>query len=233
MTEREQKELSMDEILASIRSILQEDNTDTSENKTNEEEEIFDLSTKMIVGNTDNVDAEDIIPLPIEDDISVEQLVRELEAEAGIFEADTKPEAEFIPEFEHVTCQEIEEEQFSEPDIETDFYFEPEQEVDSESLVEPYTEPEQDIVSNSVVETNLSTEDVCGELLGSFAKLFEEQKKSVGIPSSFDADKLVEQIVRETVENKIVPILDSWLKINLPKIIEKEVERVTVKADKY
>jgi len=163
--ERDQRELSMDEILASIRSILQESSGDAPLAEHLEEEEIFDLSPEMMVEE----------PYSEED---VEQVVRELEADAGI--SDDIADELGLDEYEPAPAVFVRKET-----------------------------------------------DIADGMIESFAQLFNERKASYS-PSS-NTDKLVEEIVREAIETKMVPVLDEWLERNLTKLIRQEVRRVVVK----
>ena len=235
MAESDKKELSMDEILASIRSILQETTSEAPKGY-NEEEEVFDLSNSMMVEGVETDEEKsdfDVSAKVFDDELieiiddDVEDIVKDLELDAGIFsgvEEDFKLDdnldiAEDIV-FEQSICV---------PDI---------KEVETKNPDCAEIEAKQDKV----------IEDISAEIIGSFAKLFDEHVSvhSKGVANvSYDADKLLETIIKRTVEEKIsnelvfnvikekiIPVLDAWLKMYLPKIVEKEVERVMVKVDR-
>lgn len=261
MAENNQKDLSMDEILASIRSILQDSATDKPAEK-NDEEEVFDLSSSMVIEENKAAEAKkfeigsnlqaneanefssllksddnkvqiidtnisdfevqrqiDDQLIEIVDDEHIENLVKDLEHDAGISDniADnlclnqTSTKSEPAEHFED--------------------------QMEFADIISSEDKPNQDKL----------IEDISAEIISSFAKLFDGSKikPAKNEPKAYDADRLLEEIIYHAVEQKIngelifgvvkekvIPVLDAWLKLYLPKIVEREVERVMVKVDK-
>lgn len=180
MAEQEQKELSMDEILASIRNILHESNAVTPQPYL-QEEEIFDLSPSMIVKQ------EAVPTIKVVEEVVVKDHTAAKKAQAVVADHD-------------------------------------------------------DMIKTAEKISN----DVSAEIIGSFSELFEQKNTSNNCDEcSFDANKLIEQIVfnavsakisneliYKIVKDKIIPVLNDWLKLYLPKMIEQEIQRVMVKVGK-
>lgn len=69
--------------------------------------------------------------------------------------------------------------------------------------------------------------DVSSEIIAGFAAVFAERRKQKPL-----LDQSVRELAESAVVNEVVPVLAQWLKDCLPAIIQKEIERVTVKAGK-
>lgn len=219
MAETDTKDLSIDEILASIRNILQETNGETV--STAADDDVFELSPDMILGGKSEAEsaaAADIAPVedkpvavadfaPVEDKPAVEaEPVSELPLVSQAAAAEASIGA-FAPEPETKICK------------------------PAEPLRQEPATPRQ---------------ETAGRMIKSFARLFEEQNTAaVSAVNSADAGRLLEEIVKNAVadkindcllnaavKEKIVPVLDSWLKLYLPEIVRQEVERVMVKVGK-
>lgn len=67
--------------------------------------------------------------------------------------------------------------------------------------------------------------DVSSEIIDSFAAVFAERRKQKPL-----IDLSARELAESAVINEVVPVLAQWLKERLPDIIRKEIERVTVKA---
>lgn len=210
MAIKDAKELSMDEILASIRSILHEN------------------------GNVRPADTEkkryDVPPVfPVEDRSPVP------ERPAAACPADTAPV--FEPQENQsdteddvaAVCNNIQKlMQSSDDEKEARFSIS----VDDEPLLpEPVlsaeikTEPERSAVTDKRTERHIGEKDISAEIIDSFAAVFAERRKQKPL-----IDLSARELAESAVINEVVPVLAQWLKDRLPDIIRKEIERVTVKA---
>ncbi len=202
MAEQEKKELSMDEILASIRNILQDSN-DEDAALSHDNEEVFELSSDMMVKESNQV------------------FDKNLEAKKQSFFASSA----------YLENKEDNSSSFSKDGfVSKDNYF---SNVEKKSF------------DMSFANKKEITENVCDNIIKDFANIFEQNKPLKQSQNmDFDAKNLLDKIVLEAIENKItnevledivkntvVPVLSNWLKLYLPKIVEKEVERVMVKVD--
>lgn len=207
MAETDTNDLSIDEILASIRNILQETNGETASAPI--DDDVFELSPEMILGGK-----------PEDEPVAV----------ANIAPADEKPavEQEVLPE-QPLTA--------------------PAEGPVCKTAVILTPEPEAKICEPTVLarpESPVARQETAGRMIKSFARLFEEKTAPAATAvNNADAGRLLEEIVKNAVadkindcllnaavKEKIVPVLDSWLKLYLPEIVRQEVERVMAKVGK-
>ena len=210
MAIKDAKELSMDEILASIRSILHENG---NVRPADTEEKRYDVPPVFPV--------EDRSPVP--------------ERPAAACPADTAPV--FEPQENQsdteddvaAVCNNIQKlMQSSDDEKEARFSIS----VDDEPLLpEPVlsaeikTEPERSAVTDKRTERHIGEKDISAEIIDSFAAVFAERRKQKPL-----IDLSARELAESAVIIEVVPVLAQWLKDRLPDIIRKEIERVTVKA---
>ncbi len=212
MAIKDAKELSMDEILASIRSILHESgNADTKEKR-------YDVPPVFPV--------EERLPVP-ERPVTVCPSDAAPVSEPRQNPSDTEDDVAAI-------CNNIQKLMQS-PDIEKETRFSIS--VDDEPLLTEPVISEASAPSAAVAEKDASPfahgqpdlpaadEDISAGIIDSFAAVFAERRKQKPL-----IDLSARELAESAVINEVVPVLAQWLKDCLPDIIRKEIERVTVKA---
>lgn len=207
MAIKDAKELSMDEILASIRSILHESG------KVALGEKRYDVPPVFPV--------EEHLPVP-ERPVAVHPVDAVPVSEPQQNPSDTEDDVAAV-------CRNIQNlMQSSDNEKETRFSIS----VDDEPLLtEPVlsaeikTEPEHSAVTDKITKQYIGEKDISAEIIDSFAAVFAERRKQKPL-----IDLSARELAESAVINEVVPVLAQWLKDCLPDIIRKEIERVTVKA---
>lgn len=256
MAEQENKELSMAEILASIRKILEERGADEALRRKEAEEEVFELQPSMIVREEPAPAAKPEIPSAVPGRlISEARKTRVADEETAEYFAGANRHFAAAEEFsaaradgfslpgvivgrpeEKAAAVRAEENPAEEKNTPAEKTVLP----PAVSAAEP-DEPEK-TVSSGREET--SSADVSEEIISSFTRMFEQNdfRRRAEQPA-FDADALLRGIARqavaekldnrmlqETVRETVIPVLEEWLSHYLPKLVAEEVKRVMVKA---
>ena len=216
--EQEPKELSMAEILASIRKILEENGAEESRRHQDDDDEVLELTSSMIVAETSkavSTKKEENFAAKTEIIPDFESELRPVRQPSPIFKPEPHPEAprppKPVPQPEHRP----------EP---------PHPHPEAPRPPKPAPQP--------------VSRDVSEEIIRSFTRMFEQNdfRRKTEQPV-FDADALLRQIARQAVaarldnlmlqnmvKETIVPVLEEWLSHYLPKLVAEEIERVMVKA---
>lgn len=236
MAEQDPKELSMDEILASIRNILQETSGEGTPRPLDDEDDVFELSPAMMLEEKQNREQNEVPLFGPQENLEVPDL-SDVSIPSPILDkaASTAPAAPLPFGTAVVTEKAVagEEKIGPTPAIAEVVPTEPQK-----AKAKPAVAPAAPVFA--------PRRQAAASMIKSFAQLFEEQTTAAEpVVSQFDAGKLLEQIVRNAVSDKIndqllnaavkekiVPVLDSWLKLYLPEIVKQEVERVMVKDGK-
>jgi len=285
MAEQSPKELSMEEILASIRNILQETSGDNVPHRSEEDEEVFELSPAMMLD--EKAEAEQNM-VPLAED-SNEMFLTDFpdEVPANVLMSDSMAIVEKMPEpkapehhephpapkapehheprpaskapehHEPHPAPKAPEHHEPHPAPKTPEHHEPHPAPKAPEHHEPHPAPKAPEHHESHPQPPMPPkhnlhpltrpgQEVSENMIKSFAQLFEEQNPTAMVSvSREDAGRLLEEIVRNAVadkindcllnaavKEKIVPVLDNWLKLYLPEIIHQEVERVMAKVGK-
>ena len=241
MAEEAQKEPTMEEILASIRKIISEDD-DSRPASAQAQFRTVEPETEMsgpegepadlTIGDEDNMfeefDLSDLAGEAVEEPVAdaVEETFAELEvdapagAEEEAFEALELPEEveEAAAEDDGFDLPEIEAETPTEPEPELEVAFEAEPEVGFEMETEeveaaPAPAPEPEPVSRAEVKMQGLTEaSTEAAAAGALARL--------GSKMDMGSEHTLEGLVREMLK----PMIKEWLDANLPAIVEDKVE---------
>ncbi len=232
--EQEPKELSMAEILASIRKILEENGAEESRRHQDDDDEVLELTSSMIVAETSKA-----VPTRKEENFAAKtEIIPDFESElrpvrqpSPIFKPEPHPEA---PQPEHRP-----EPPHPHPEAPRPPKPAPQPEHRPEP---PHRHPEAPRPPKPAPQP--VSRDVSEEIIRSFTRMFEQNdfRRKIEQPV-FDADALLRQIARQAVSARldnlmlqnmvketIVPVLEEWLSHYLPKLVAEEVERVMVKA---
>lgn len=207
----EQNEPSMEDILASIRNILadEESGDAVSENKaerhTDEEDEDIVLENREVnvpAAAVEEKTEERNIPEPETDDEEVlnltsEMIVRSEEtakpAAAEVFSAENEEEDDFTPE----------------PVI-------PQKPLKEETLSDLIQEKAMESLEDEDMLLSAPTVQAAAQTLSHLRDFASDRKMRLG-----SADLTIEAIVRETLK----PFLKEWLDVNLPVIVERVVKK--------
>lgn len=226
MALKDAKELSMDEILASIRSILHESE------------------------NVRHADTEEGYVLPVVESIRTtvperpEIKMPELRAETSpIFEPKTNVDS-FDDTQEDVAtiCSNIQKlMQQSDEGDDNRFTITVDDGAVSSAVTdinEPFSTEQtveikdnniqnaQDFITADELSCNSSVNtDISSQIIDSFAAVFAQRRQNRPL-----VDMSVRELAESAVINEVVPVLAQWLNDYLPDIIQKEIERVMVKA---
>ena len=216
--EQEPKELSMAEILASIRKILEENGAEESRRHQDDDDEVLELTSSMIVAETSkavSTKKEENFAAKTEIIPDFESELRPVRQPSPIFTPHPHPEAPRPPK----------------PAPQPEHRPEP-----------PHPHPEAPRPPKPAPQP--VSRDVSEEIIRSFTRMFEQNdfRRKTEQPV-FDADALLRQIARQAVaarldnlmlqnmvKETIVPVLEEWLSHYLPKLVAEEIERVMVKA---
>ena len=216
--EQEPKELSMAEILASIRKILEENGAEESRRHQDDDDEVLELTSSMIVAETSkavSTKKEENFAAKTEIIPDFESELRPVRQPSPIFKPEPHPEAPRPPK----------------PAPQPEHRPEP-----------PHPHPEAPRPPKPAPQP--VSRDVSEEIIRSFTRMFEQNdfRRKTEQPV-FDADALLRQIARQAVaarldnlmlqnmvKETIVPVLEEWLSHYLPKLVAEEIERVMVKA---
>ncbi|MFV0626540.1 MAG: hypothetical protein ACK5N8_04240 [Alphaproteobacteria bacterium] len=260
MEEAKKEDMSTEQILSSIRTILTDENAE--ETSIDDSDEILDLSSEKVV----DTDVPETIEENIEEDVDIYDLTSAMVIKE---EKEETPLSDEIFEDELYELSEAQE-------VEDVLDLSAEEIVEVEEILSPIEKAEnsvENIVSFEkeeiidVPEDNKKTgeekpqlEDVANNIISAFSNLFEgyssSKKTKVERPkmeTEYDENELKAQ-VQKTVENWVVKNIDSdlkikeiveeeialqtrvWLDENLPDLIQssinQELERVMVKVDK-
>ena len=255
--EQEPKELSMAEILASIRKILEENGAEESRRHQDDDDEVLELTSSMIVAETSKA-----VPTRKEENFAAKtEIIPDFESElrpvrqpSPIFKPEPHPEApqpEHRPEPPHPHPEAPRppkpapqpEHRPEPPHRHPEAPRPPKPEPQPEHRPEPpHRHPEAPRPPKPAPQP--VSRDVSEEIIRSFTRMFEQNdfRRKIEQPV-FDADALLRQIARQAVSARldnlmlqnmvketIVPVLEEWLSHYLPKLVAEEVERVMVKA---
>lgn len=236
MAEQDPKELSMDEILASIRNILQETSGEGTPRPLDDEDDVFELSPAMMLEEKQNREQNEVPLFGPQENLEVPDLSDVSVPSPALDKAVPAAPAAPLPFGTAIVTEKAvagDETISRTPAIAEEVRPKP-QKVE----VRPTAAP--------AAPAFAPRRQAAASMIKSFAQLFEEQTAATApVVSQFDAGKLLEQIVRNAVSDKIndqllnaavkekiVPVLDSWLKMYLPQIVKQEVERVMAKDGK-
>lgn len=251
MAEQENKELSMAEILASIRRILEESGADEALRRKEAEEEVFELQPSMIVCEEPVSAAKPEIPSAVPGRLIAEaRKTRVADEETAEYFAGANRHFAAAEEFPAagadvfslpgVIVGRPEEKAAAVPSEEKKA---PAEEAVSPSMV-PASENDEPEKTVHACRGKTSSADVSEEIISSFTRMFEQNdfRRRAEQPA-FDADALLREIARQAVAEKldnrmlqemvretVVPVLEEWLSHYLPKLVAEEVKRVMVKA---
>lgn len=251
MAEQENKELSMAEILASIRKILEESGADEALRRKEAEEEVFELQPSMIVCEEPVSAAKPEIPSAVPGRLIAEaRKTRVADEETAEYFAGANRHFAAAEEFPAagadvfslpgVIVGRPEEKAAAVPSEEKKA---PAEEAVSPSMV-PASENDEPEKTVHACRGKTSSADVSEEIISSFTRMFEQNdfRRRAEQPA-FDADALLREIARQAVAEKldnrmlqemvretVVPVLEEWLSHYLPKLVAEEVKRVMVKA---
>ena len=251
MAEQENKELSMAEILASIRKILEESGADEALRRKEAEEEVFELQPSMIVCEEPVSAAKPEIPSAVPGRLRAEaRKTRVADEETAEYFAGANRHFAAAEEFPAagadvfslpgVIVGRPEEKAAAVPSEEKKA---PAEEAVSPSMV-PASENDEPEKTVHACRGKTSSADVSEEIISSFTRMFEQNdfRRRAEQPA-FDADALLREIARQAVAEKldnrmlqemvretVVPVLEEWLSHYLPKLVAEEVKRVMVKA---
>ncbi len=221
--EQEPKELSMAEILASIRKILEENGAEETRRHQDDDDEVLELTSSMIVA-----EANEVVPAKKEENFAAKtEIMPDFESELRPVRQPLPPTPEPRPTPDQAR------EPHPEPHLHPERRPEP-----------PHPHPRPEAPRPPKPEPHPVSRDVSEEIVRSFTRMFEQndfRRKSE--QPVFDADALLRQIVRQAVSARldnlmlqnmvketIVPVLEEWLSHYLPKLVAEEIERVMVKA---
>lgn len=251
MAEQENKELSMAEILASIRKILEESGADEALRRKEAEEEVFELQPSMIVREEPAPAAKPEIPSAVPGRlISEARKTRVADEETAEYFAGANRHFAAAEEFSAAGAD-----GFSLPGV---IVGRPEEKAAAVRAEEKNTPAEETVLPPAVSAAEpderekaapagreeTSSADVSEEIISSFTRMFEQNdfRRRAEQPA-FDADALLRGIARqavaekldnrmlqETVRETVIPVLEEWLSHYLPKLVAEEVKRVMVKA---
>lgn len=209
--EQEPKELSMAEILASIRKILEENGAEESRRHQDDDDEVLELTSSMIVAETSKA-----VPTRKEENFAAKtEIIPDFESElrpvrqpSPIFKPEPHPEA---PQPEHRP----------EP---------PHRHPEAPRPPKPAPQPVSRDVSEEIIrsftrmfEQNDFRRKIEQPVFDADALLRQIARQAV---SARLDNLMLQNMVKET----IVPVLEEWLSHYLPKLVAEEVERVMVKA---
>ncbi len=255
--EQEPKELSMAEILASIRKILEENGAEETRRHQDDDDEVLELTSSMIVA-----EANEVVPAKKEENFAAKtEIMPDFESELRPVRQPLPPKPEPRPTPDQAR------EPHPEPHLHPERRPEPphphlrpeaprptpdqarephpEPHLHPERRPEPpHPHPRPEAPRPPKPEPHPVSRDVSEEIVRSFTRMFEQndfRRKSE--QPVFDADALLRQIVRQAVSARldnlmlqnmvketIVPVLEEWLSHYLPKLVAEEIERVMVKA---
>lgn len=218
MAIKDAKELSMDEILASIRSILHE-----SENVRHADTE----GERCVIPSVQTVS-----PAVSECSETQHPEFEMSEKTAPAFEPKTHLSfADNMQEDVTSICNNIQK-LMQQPvaDDEEHFTITVEDEpLLADTFVEPELPPvdelEQPVSAISPIAPDVAYDDISLQIIDSFAAIFAERRQSRPL-----VDTSARELAESAVINEVVPVLVQWLNECLPDIIRKEIERVMAKA---
>lgn len=202
MAEQENKELSMAEILASIRKILEESGADEALRRKEAEEEVFELQPSMIVREEPAPAAKPEIPSAVPGRLISEARKTRV--------ADEETAEYFAGANRHFAA--------AEPD-------EPEKTVSSGREETSSADVSEEIISSF---TRMFEQNDFRRRAEQPA--FDADALLRGIARQAVAEKLDNRMLQETVRETVIPVLEEWLSHYLPKLVAEEVKRVMVKA---
>lgn len=217
MANQDAKELSMDEILASIRSILHENGNSRSKEQKPEEKADVSLSqysdVQSVIGKRFDVFA----PEPKAEPIFGSDV-------APLPEETTEPAEDDVA----AICNNIQKMMQKSAEGEKNFTIsvEPQSEVENgQDIVQNETKTEP-VAAHASEKTNQDF-DYSDKIIQDFAAVFANRRKLYPV-----ADISVQSLAQAAVINEVVPVLQQWLNEYLPNLVRKEIDRVMVKADK-
>ena len=222
MANQDAKELTMDEILDSIRSILHEN----GRSQPKAEEKTHSLTPMPFVGNISSLSS-------LRSDLSEPKTA--INAQQQETEVDENDVAFIYSNIQKLMRQSMEENTPKENIADEEPHFSvivsDTEENSNNELPEPKFEkiPEKDEqnVAYPSMEVEIEQDNTATEIVESFAKIFAGRNRELPV-----ADLSVRKLAEQAVINEIIPVLHDWLKNCLPDIIGKEIERVMVKAGK-
>lgn len=220
MAIKDEKELSMDEILASIRSILHE-----SGNVRHADTEEIPYTEPSVKNSGMTVSKRPEIEVP------------ELGATEPVFEPQSRlAPAEDMQDDVAAICSNIQKLMQQPGDEETARFTITVDEV--EPVINKDVEPAPSEVNIAVKSKEKSCsfaggqqgrpvggKDISAQILDSFAAVFARRRQNRPL-----VDMSARDLAESAVINEVVPVLAQWLNDCLPDIIQKEIERVMVKA---
>ncbi len=250
MAEQEIKELSMAEILASIRKILEESGVEEGSRRQETAEEVFELKPSMIVREEQTADERPEIlsaapgrlmskaqATAMVDDSAEDYVVGSNHPFASADEfALSKTNALSASESIGAQPQKTHQASVASGD------------KDNQAGEKPLS-AEEPLLKNDMlpIEDTAQAEsvaDVSEEIISSFTRMFEQNdfRRRAEQPQ-FDADALLRGIIGQVVADKldnrmlqslvketVVPVLEEWLSHYLPKLVAEEVKRVMIKT---
>ena len=224
--EQEPKELSMAEILASIRKILEENGAEEARRHQDDDDEVLELTSSMIVAEASPAKKEENFAAKTEIIPDFESELLPVRQSSPASKPEPHPEHRPQPPHPHPEAPRP-----------------PKPEPRPEHRPEP-PHPHPEAPRPPKPEPHPVSRDVSEEIIRSFTRMFEQNdfRRKTEQPV-FDADALLRQIAQQAVSARldnlmlqnmvketIVPVLEEWLSHYLPKLVAEEVERVMVKA---
>ncbi len=224
--EQEPKELSMAEILASIRKILEENGAEEARRHQDDDDEVLELTSSMIVAEASPAKKEENFAAKTEIIPDFESELLPVRQPSPASKPEPHPEHRPQPPHPHPEAPRP-----------------PKPEPRPEHRPEP-PHPHPEAPRPPKPEPHPVSRDVSEEIIRSFTRMFEQNdfRRKTEQPV-FDADALLRQIAQQAVSARldnlmlqnmvketIVPVLEEWLSHYLPKLVAEEVERVMVKA---
>ena len=221
---KEQQEPSMEEILASIRRIISEDEPgDGAKAEADSDASDSDASDSDVsdseASDSDTPDSEDVLELT---DVA-EDVPEEAEEPAEDL-SDEAPEEEPVEE-------EIDFDAPADDDLE--LREEAEVEEPPPEAVEPVEQPEAPVAAAPAqpIESALLGAEPAGSATGSLASLVQAVDRAHGGTPLGDANRTIEDLVKEVMR----PMIREWLDENLPGLVERlvrrEIERLSRTAE--
>ncbi len=216
MANEAHKEPTMEEILASIRKIISDDDASVVDDA---ESDAVELSAAdVLVADADNDDFDALLADDVVEDVEIDDAMFE-DDQIDIVSSDTIPEP---ASFDEMVAQT---DDFAEPDTIEPETFEVEEsvaEVAPPPPVDTFTETdipltdapkEADMAATAQYEKTILTEEATADAAaGSLGKLISKM--------DFGGDNTIEGLVREMLK----PMIKDWLDTNLPGIVEEKVE---------
>ncbi len=247
--EQEPKELSMAEILASIRKILEENGAEEARRHQDDDDEVLELTSSMIVAEASPAKKEENFAAKTEIIPDFESELLPVRQPSPASKPEPHPEHRPQPPHPHPEAprppkpEPRPEHRPEPPHPHPEAPRPPKPEPRPEHRPEP-PHPHPEAPRPPKPEPHPVSRDVSEEIIRSFTRMFEQNdfRRKTEQPV-FDADALLRQIAQQAVSARldnlmlqnmvketIVPVLEEWLSHYLPKLVAEEVERVMVKA---